>query len=381
MGVSTRCSHADEFLMGAALIVPARVLQAQRVHAVGRLYRRGDSRRTWRSGLLVWHQLGRRGGAIGGGDVAPGGWVRGRVRERGGGDGGVPGDVRVFGPRSTRGKRRRRKRFEGVDGGAVGSRGVGSAGGVRSPPGANRSQRDADPVPVENSEGPLRPRQSRSEAPAGSAPCSRCALSAGFWCAYEQQGNTTALFADQWVDLAGAPTEFIQSINPVLILALTPAVTRTGSGSGGTGTSRRRSPRWPSARVCARHRTSSWRSPPPRAARTAGSTATKNQMSFAWPSSTRGADDGGAVPVAGGVELHHGGGARRADGCLGGCVVFVLRRQLPQRRTRQLVRGHRARRHRRGAAAVSAALFFASPALTRELDPATVDDDDGYEQI
>mmetsp|Transcript_6226 Transcript_6226/g.25803 ORF Transcript_6226/g.25803 Transcript_6226/m.25803 type:complete len:203 (-) Transcript_6226:827-1435(-) len=55
----------------------------------------------------------------------------------------------------------------------------------------------------------------------------------------------------------------------------------------------------------------------------------------------RGADDGGAVPVAGGVELHHDGGARRAHGCLDGCVVFVLlRRQLPQRRARQLVRVH-----------------------------------------
>ena len=33
------------------------------------------------------------------------------------------------------------------------------------------------------------------------------------------------------------------------------------------------------------------------------------------------------------------------------------------------------------AAAVSAALWLASPALTRELDPSAVDDDDGYEQI
>ena len=59
-----------------------------------------------------------------------------------------------------------------------------------------------------------------------SAMAAVCALSAGFWCAYEQQGNTTALFADQWVDLSGTPTEFVQSVNPVLILALTPAVTR-----------------------------------------------------------------------------------------------------------------------------------------------------------
>ena len=44
-----------------------------------------------------------------------------------------------------------------------------------------------------------------------SAMAAVCVLSAGFWCAYEQQGNTTALFADQWVDLSGTPTEFVQS--------------------------------------------------------------------------------------------------------------------------------------------------------------------------
>ena len=43
-----------------------------------------------------------------------------------------------------------------------------------------------------------------------SAMAAVCVLSAGFWCAYEQQGNTTALFADQWVDLSGTPTEFVQ---------------------------------------------------------------------------------------------------------------------------------------------------------------------------
>jgi len=37
-----------------------------------------------------------------------------------------------------------------------------------------------------------------------------CFMSAGFWAVYEQQGNTTALFADDHVNRGGVPTEFVQ---------------------------------------------------------------------------------------------------------------------------------------------------------------------------
>ena len=53
-----------------------------------------------------------------------------------------------------------------------------------------------------------------------------CFMSAGFWAVYEQQGNTTALFADDHVDRGGLPTEFVQAVNPFMILALTPLLTR-----------------------------------------------------------------------------------------------------------------------------------------------------------
>ena len=42
---------------------------------------------------------------------------------------------------------------------------------------------------------------------------------------YELQGNTTALFADAHVELGGMPTEFVQAVNPFMILALTPLTT------------------------------------------------------------------------------------------------------------------------------------------------------------
>ena len=53
-----------------------------------------------------------------------------------------------------------------------------------------------------------------------------CVMSSGFWAVYEQQGNTTALFADERVDRGGMPTEFVQAVNPFMILALTPLMTR-----------------------------------------------------------------------------------------------------------------------------------------------------------
>lgn len=53
-----------------------------------------------------------------------------------------------------------------------------------------------------------------------------CMLTVGFWGVYEQQGNTLPLFADQEVEMhffgARVPTEFVQSINPLFIIAFTP---------------------------------------------------------------------------------------------------------------------------------------------------------------
>ena len=92
--------------------------------------------------------------------------------------------------------------------GEHGSRGVGSAVGSSIPARGAGS--------LEFQFGGNGPRLRRSEAPAQARRHARgVRAERGFWCAYEQQGNTTALFADQWVDLAGAPTEFVQSINPV----------------------------------------------------------------------------------------------------------------------------------------------------------------------
>eukprot|EP00191_Tetraselmis_sp_GSL018_P016349 CAMPEP_0177588398 /NCGR_PEP_ID=MMETSP0419_2-20121207/6203_1 /TAXON_ID=582737 /ORGANISM="Tetraselmis sp., Strain GSL018" /LENGTH=495 /DNA_ID=CAMNT_0019078591 /DNA_START=293 /DNA_END=1780 /DNA_ORIENTATION=+ len=53
-----------------------------------------------------------------------------------------------------------------------------------------------------------------------------CLLTVGFWSVYEQQGNTLPIFADQEVALhlgpVQVPTEFVQSINPLFIIAFTP---------------------------------------------------------------------------------------------------------------------------------------------------------------
>jgi len=53
-----------------------------------------------------------------------------------------------------------------------------------------------------------------------------CFLTVGFWGVYEQQGNTLPIFVDQDVQMTigslRIPTEFAQSINPLLIILFTP---------------------------------------------------------------------------------------------------------------------------------------------------------------
>ena len=48
----------------------------------------------------------------------------------------------------------------------------------------------------------------------------------GFWAAYEQAGNALSLFIDERVSRDGIPTAAFQSINPGMILALTPIINR-----------------------------------------------------------------------------------------------------------------------------------------------------------
>lgn len=47
-------------------------------------------------------------------------------------------------------------------------------------------------------------------------------LNVFFWGVYEQQGDSLALFIDGRVRRGGVPAEYFQSINPLLILCLTP---------------------------------------------------------------------------------------------------------------------------------------------------------------
>ena len=218
-----------------------------------------------------------------------------------------------------------------------------------------------------------------------------CALSAGFWCAYEQQGNTTALFADQWVDLAGAPTEFIQSINPVLILALTPAVTRTWERQRRNGNEPSQITKMAiGAGLCAASYVVLAVAAAASGAGTAGSTATKNQMSFVWLFVHLAVLTTGElylspvglsfITTAAPVEL--------ASVSVGAWFLSSFAGNYLSGELGSLYAVTAAPTFffivASTAAAVSAALFFASPALTRELDPATVDDEldaHEYEQI
>ena len=384
------------FLMGAALIVLGNGCFKPNVSTrVGRLYRRGDSRRDVAFGIFYCGiNLGAAVAPLAAGmlhraDGYEAGFVSAAV-----GMAACLATYAFFGRLIDAGEAAARKRFEGADGGAVGSRGVGSAGGGSIPAGREpRSQRDADPVPV----GRIRRdrfdlvKVVRRHRRRLGAMLAVCALSAGFWCAYEQQGNTTALFADQWVDLAGAPTEFIQSINPVLILALTPAVTRTWERQRRNGNEPSQITKMAiGAGLCAASYVVLAVAAAASGAGTAGSTATKNQMSFVWlfvhlavlttgelylsPVGLSFITAAAPVELTGvsvGAWFLSSFAGNYLSGELGSLYAvtaaptffFIVAST---------------------AAAVSAALFFASPALTRELDPATVDDEldaHEYEQI
>jgi len=69
---------------------------------------------------------------------------------------------------------------------------------------------------------------SREDLPRILALVGICLMAVCFWAVFEQQGNTIALFCESEVNRvvfsAEVPTEWVQSINPILILILTPFV-------------------------------------------------------------------------------------------------------------------------------------------------------------
>ena len=52
-----------------------------------------------------------------------------------------------------------------------------------------------------------------------------CVAGVGFSVVYEQQGSSLMLFSEEHIELYGLPTEYVAALNPLLVLALTPAVT------------------------------------------------------------------------------------------------------------------------------------------------------------
>ncbi len=67
-----------------------------------------------------------------------------------------------------------------------------------------------------------------------------CLLTVAFWATYEQQGNTIALWADTYTDrlIFGwvFPASWYQSVNPALIIVLTPIITSLWSWQSKKGT-------------------------------------------------------------------------------------------------------------------------------------------------
>ena len=67
-----------------------------------------------------------------------------------------------------------------------------------------------------------------------------CLISSAFWAAYEQQGNTIAMWADTSTDrlLFGweIPASWFQSLNPAFIFLLTPLITALWAGQSRRGT-------------------------------------------------------------------------------------------------------------------------------------------------
>ena len=52
-----------------------------------------------------------------------------------------------------------------------------------------------------------------------------CVAGVGFSVVYEQQGSSLMLFSEEHIELYGLSTEYVAALNPLLVLALTPAVT------------------------------------------------------------------------------------------------------------------------------------------------------------
>ena len=91
-------AHRNAFLIGAALIVLGNGCFKPNVSTrVGRLYDRGDSRRDVAFGIFYCGiNLGAAVAPVAAGMLHAADGYEAEVRERGGGDGGVPGDVCVF---------------------------------------------------------------------------------------------------------------------------------------------------------------------------------------------------------------------------------------------------------------------------------------------
>lgn len=51
-----------------------------------------------------------------------------------------------------------------------------------------------------------------------------CVILVPFWSVFEQGGNTVAVFASEAVALGAIPVEWVQSVNPLFVIALTPVV-------------------------------------------------------------------------------------------------------------------------------------------------------------
>lgn len=63
-----------------------------------------------------------------------------------------------------------------------------------------------------------------------------CVAGVGFSVVYEQQGSSLMLFSEEHIELYGLPTEFVAALNPLLVLALTPAVTALWDWQAKNGT-------------------------------------------------------------------------------------------------------------------------------------------------
>jgi proton-dependent oligopeptide transporter, POT family len=89
-----------------------------------------------------------------------------------------------------------------------------------------------------------------------------CLVSVAFWAAYEQQGNTLALWVDAETDRRvfgwEFPASWFQSLNPLLIFLLTPILRGFGHGNQRRAESLPPYQKWPQAVSSWRQASSSW---------------------------------------------------------------------------------------------------------------------------